>query len=44
MVVSGAREHGLPVQHVAAREAVEAMCTKLLVNAVIEDYEIAIEG
>ena len=27
-----------------AREAVEAMCTKLLVNAVIEDYEIAIEG
>ena len=27
-----------------AREAVEAMCTKLLANTVIEDYEILIEG
>ena len=27
-----------------AREVVEAMCTKLLANTVIEDYEISIEG
>ena len=27
----------------AARAAVEAMCTQLLANTVIEDYEIAIE-
>ncbi len=27
-----------------AREAVEAMCTELLANTVIEDYEISIEG
>ena len=27
-----------------AREAVEAMCIKLLANTVIEDYEISIEG
>lgn len=27
-----------------AREAVEAMCTDLLANTVIEDYEISIEG
>jgi phosphoribosylformylglycinamidine synthase len=27
-----------------ARAAVEAMCTKLLANTVIEDYEISIEG
>ena len=26
------------------REAVEAMCVKLLANTVIEDYEISIEG
>ncbi len=27
-----------------ARDAVEAMCVKLLANTVIEDYEISIEG
>lgn len=27
-----------------ARAAVEAMCTELLANTVIEDYEISIEG
>lgn len=27
-----------------AREAVKAMCIKLLANTVIEDYEISIEG
>ena len=26
------------------REAIEAMCIKLLANTVIEDYEISIEG
>ena len=28
----------------AARATVEAMCTRLLANTVIEDYEISIEG
>ncbi len=28
----------------AARATVEAMCTQLLANTVIEDYEISIEG